>query len=196
MIPSIFRKCCINFVVFVLNLLTTLAHFRSNNVQCCKSNTKVPNLHRELNCYVTYTASNAVTSACGDPCANRTTKQRYVMPPPHRTLAKPKSGFFKLSVRTIDIIQCRAQLAKDVACLKSGGSKLNYRPYHRYLDMRQECRTFKSVASRSCDCLFLVLAIGVRGAPLTKPIISIKTFGDGTKTIQHSFVGRYNNDHV
>ena len=44
----------------------------------------------------------------------------------------------------------------------------NYRPSHRYLDMRQECRTSKSVASRSCDWLLLVLAMRARGAPLTK----------------------------
>ena len=33
---------------------------------------------------------------------------------------------------------------------------LEHRPSHWYLDMRQECRTFKSVASRSCDWLLLV----------------------------------------
>ena len=34
--------------------------------------------------------------------------------------------------------------------------------------MRQEYRSSKSGASRSCDWLPLVLAIGARGAPLTK----------------------------
>ena len=34
--------------------------------------------------------------------------------------------------------------------------------------MRQEYRSSKSVASRSCDWLLLVLPIGARGAPLTK----------------------------
>ena len=28
----------------------------------------------------------------------------HIMPPPHLTLANPKSGFLKLSARTIDII--------------------------------------------------------------------------------------------
>jgi hypothetical protein len=45
---------------------------------------------------------------------------------------------------------------------------LKHRPSHRYLDMRQEPRTFKSVASRPCDWLLLVLAMRARGAPLTK----------------------------
>ena len=46
---------------------------------------------------------------------------------------------------------------------------LKHRPSHRlHLDMRQECRTSKSVASRSCDWLILVLAMRAQGAPLTK----------------------------
>jgi hypothetical protein len=45
---------------------------------------------------------------------------------------------------------------------------LNYRPSHWYLDMRQENRTSKSVASRLCDWLLLVLAIRPLGAPITK----------------------------
>ena len=51
--------------------------------------------------------------------------------------------------------------------------------------MRQECRTSKSVVSRSCDWLLLVLAMRARRAPLTKPMVSIEAFEDGTKTIQH-----------
>ena len=47
----------------------------------------------------------------------------YIMPPPHPTLAKPKSQFLKHNLHTIDIIQCRAQLANDVAWFKSGGFK-------------------------------------------------------------------------
>ena len=35
-----------------------------------------------------------------------------------------------------------------------------------YLDMRQECRTFKSAASRPCDGLLLVLVMRARGASL------------------------------
>ena len=30
--------------------------------------------------------------------------EKSIMPPPHLTLAKPKSGFLKMSVHTIDII--------------------------------------------------------------------------------------------
>ena len=45
---------------------------------------------------------------------------------------------------------------------------LKHRPSHQYLDMRQECRTSKSVAPRSCDWLLLVLAMRARGAPLAK----------------------------
>ena len=43
-----------------------------------------------------------------------------------------------------------------------------HQPSHRYLDMRQECRTFKSVASYPCDWLLLVLVMRARGASLTK----------------------------
>ena len=52
--------------------------------------------------------------------------------------------------------------------LKAEVLSLQHRPSHRYLDMRQECRTFKSVASRPCDWLLLVLAMRARGASLTK----------------------------
>ena len=49
------------------------------------------------------------------------------MPPPHLTLAKPKSGFSKLNLHTMDIIQCRAQLTNDVAWLQSGVLSLKHR---------------------------------------------------------------------
>ena len=45
---------------------------------------------------------------------------------------------------------------------------LKHRPSHRYLDMRQECSTFKSVASCPYDWLLLVLAMRSRGPSLTK----------------------------
>jgi hypothetical protein len=45
---------------------------------------------------------------------------------------------------------------------------LKHLPSHWYLDMRQEYRTFKSVATRPCDWLLLVLAMRAQGAPLTK----------------------------
>ena len=52
--------------------------------------------------------------------------------------------------------------------LKMEVLSLKPQPSHQYLDMRQECRIFKSVASRPCDWLFLVLATRARGASLTK----------------------------
>ena len=52
--------------------------------------------------------------------------------------------------------------------LKAEVLSLKHRPSHRYLDMRQPCRTFKSVASRPCDWLLLVLAMRPQGAPFTK----------------------------
>ena len=52
--------------------------------------------------------------------------------------------------------------------LKVEVSSLQHRPSHQYLDMRQECKTFKSVASRPCDWLFLILAMRAGGASLTK----------------------------
>ena len=51
---------------------------------------------------------------------------------------------------------------------KVEGLSLNTNPpSHRYLDMSQECQTFKSVASRPCDWLLRVLAMRARGVPLT-----------------------------
>jgi hypothetical protein len=64
---------------------------------------------------------------------------------------------------------------------------LKHRPSHRYLDMRQEYKTSKSVTSRPCDWLLLVLPMRPLKAPLTKTdgkIGECKAFGDGTKTIQ------------
>ena len=45
---------------------------------------------------------------------------------------------------------------------------LKHQPSHWYLEMRQECRTFKSVTSSPCDWLLLVLALRMRGATWTK----------------------------
>ena len=39
---------------------------------------------------------------------------------------------------------------------------------HRYLDIRQQCRTFESVVSCPYDWLFLVLVMRAQGALLTK----------------------------
>ena len=58
---------------------------------------------------------------------------------------------------------------------------------HQYLDMRQEYRTFKSVASRPCDWLLLVLAMRAWGASLRK---TDGKRGGGTKTIKYSLHDR------
>ena len=52
--------------------------------------------------------------------------------------------------------------------LKKKVLSLKHWTSHRYLDMRHEHKTFKSVASCPCDSLLLVLAMRARGAPLTK----------------------------
>ena len=51
--------------------------------------------------------------------------------------------------------------------LKVEALSLKHRPSHRYLDMRQECRTFKIVASRPCD--WFAFSLSYEGTPLTKP---------------------------
>ena len=51
---------------------------------------------------------------------------------------------------------------------------LKHRPSHRYLDMRQECRTFET---QGCDWLLLVLAMRARGASLTKTDGKIDEYG-------------------
>ena len=51
---------------------------------------------------------------------------------------------------------------------ENGGCKPQAPIPHQYVDMRQERRTFKSVASDSCDWLFSVLAIKVQGATFIK----------------------------
>jgi hypothetical protein len=50
--------------------------------------------------------------------------------------------------------------------MNSALPELKQRLSDRYLDMRQEYWTFKSVASRPCDWLRLVLAMRARGASL------------------------------
>jgi hypothetical protein len=45
---------------------------------------------------------------------------------------------------------------------------LKHRSSRRHLDMRQEFRSFKSVASYLCDWLLLVLAMRAQRASLTK----------------------------
>jgi hypothetical protein len=62
---------------------------------------------------------------------------------------------------------------------------LKHRPSHQYLDMRQEYRTSKSIASRSCDWLLLVLAMRPLGASLTKTDGKI-----GVRVVRHLGMGQ------
>ena len=48
------------------------------------------------------------------------------------------------------------------------GFKPQAQTLHWYLEMRQECRTFKSVTSNACEWLLLDLLMRARGASLTK----------------------------
>ena len=66
--------------------------------------------------------------------------------PTYLTFAKPKSRFRKPGLREV--------------------LSLKHRLSHPYLNMRQECRTFKSVAPRPCGWLLLVLTIRAQGAHL------------------------------
>ena len=50
--------------------------------------------------------------------------------------------------------------------------------------MMQECSTSKSVASRSCDELLLVLALRAQGAPLTSSLLSTASFSLGVEIDQ------------
>jgi hypothetical protein len=61
-------------------------------------------------------------------------------------------------------------LANDVAWFRSGGLKPQAPtlPSVPKLDMRQQCKTFESVASHPYDWLLLVLAMRAQGALLTK----------------------------
>ena len=71
---------------------------------------------------------------------------------------------------------------------------LKHRPSHQYLEMRQEYKTFKRVASSPCDWLLLVLAMKVRGAPLIKidgKVDDGKAFGLASKHIQHVIAWYY-----
>ena len=45
---------------------------------------------------------------------------------------------------------------------------LKYRPSHRYLDMKQECRILKIVTSRPCDLLLLVLSVRTQEAVMVR----------------------------
>ena len=66
---------------------------------------------------------------------------------------------------TPSMLSSRAKLANEVAWFKSRGLSLKHWSSHWYLEMRQECQTFKNVTSSPCDWLLLVLAIRAWGAP-------------------------------
>jgi hypothetical protein len=55
--------------------------------------------------------------------------------------------------------------------LKVSVLSLKHQPSYRYPNIRQEYRTVKSVASRLCDWMFLVLAMRTRRASFTKPSV-------------------------
>ena len=88
--------------------------------------------------------------------------------PPHLTLAKPKTWFQKTAFTSLTLFTIEPSWQMMWHGLKVEVLSLKHRPSHRYLDMRQEYRTFKSVASCPCDWLRLVLAMRARGASLTK----------------------------
>ena len=55
----------------------------------------------------------------------------------------------------------------------------------KYLEMRHECRTFRSVVSDPCDRLFLVLAMRAQGVSLTNKITDCEIDEWDTITVQH-----------
>ena len=109
------------------------------------------------------------------------------MPPCHFTLGKPKSCLKNVAFTPSTLSSPEPSWQTRWHGFKSEGIKarmgkkikissqstpyslsLKHRPSHRYLDMRQECRTFKSAASRPSDWLLLVLATRTQRAALTK----------------------------
>ena len=100
--------------------------------------------------------------------ANRDIILTTLMPPPHVTLAKPRSCSKNTAFTPSVLSSAEPSWQMMWPGLKVEVLSLKHRPSHQYLDMRQECRTYKSVASRPCDWLFLVLAMRAWGAPLTK----------------------------
>jgi hypothetical protein len=91
------------------------------------------------------------------------------MSPPHPTFAKPKTWFQKQpSHHRHYISSAEPSWQMMWHGLKVELLSLTHRPSYQYLDMREEYRTSKSVASRPSDWLLLVLAMRPLGAPLTK----------------------------
>ena len=90
------------------------------------------------------------------------------MPPPHLTLAKPKTWSKNTAFTPSTLCSAEPSWQVKLHGLKVEVLSLKHRPYHRYLDMRQEYMTSKSVTSCPCDWLLLVLAMRPLGASLTK----------------------------
>jgi len=90
------------------------------------------------------------------------------MPPSHLTLAKPKSWSKNTAFTPSTLSGPEPSWQMMWHGWKAEVFSLTFRPSHQYLDMRQECRSFKSVASHPCDWLLLVLGMRAQGAPLTK----------------------------
>ena len=77
--------------------------------------------------------------------------------PPHLTLAILESWFLKnttFTPLTLSSAEPSGQMMWHH--FKVEVLSLKHQPSHRYLDIRQECRSSKSVASHSCDWLFLI----------------------------------------
>jgi hypothetical protein len=84
------------------------------------------------------------------------------------TLAKPKIGSKNRAFTPSTLSSVEPSWQMMWHGLKVEVLSLKHRSSHRYLDMRQDYRTFKSVASCPCDWLLLVLAMRPRGFSLTK----------------------------
>ena len=71
---------------------------------------------------------------------------RPLVPPSHLTLAKPKSWLKNTAFTPSALFSAEPSWQMMWHGLKVEVVRFQHRPFHRYLDMRQECRTFKRVA--------------------------------------------------
>jgi hypothetical protein len=78
---------------------------------------------------------------------------KIIMPPSHPTLAKTKVGSNNPAFSPSTLSSSEPSWQMMWHGLKVEVLSLKHRPSHRYLNMRQEYRTFKSVISRPCDWL-------------------------------------------
>ena len=77
-------------------------------------------------------------------------------------------GFQKHNLHTPTLSSPERSWQMMLHGLKAEVLTLKHRPIHQYLEMRQECRTFKIVISNPCDWLLLGLAMRTRGTPFSK----------------------------